>query len=223
MTKKDKNYHRFYTDGACSMNPGPGGWGVVWLKPDGSVVEMGGHAARTTNNEMELKAVVETLLVILKEQIHSEIYTDSQYVIKGVNEWMRGWSKRSWQSSQGEPIANLDLWKEIHRLVVEKKLEKLIQWKWVKGHSGDVGNERADEIAVSYSKNTEPLARQLDFTQSPSNESYPIYLSFVSGVLERHKTWVACELAVKGRSGAKFKKVKSHSEEQQLLKQWGAK
>ena len=130
-----------YTDGACRGNPGPGGWGALLLAGDNER-ELSGAEAQTTNNRMELTAVIRALEA-LKRPVEGAIYTDSQYVRQGVLEWMPNWKARGWKTADKKPVKNQDLWQVLDALVVRHKLE----WHWVKGHSGNVGNERVDQLA----------------------------------------------------------------------------
>ncbi len=130
-----------FTDGACSGNPGPGGWGVI-LRMGPHEKELFGGEAATTNNRMELMAVIEGLRA-LKRPVQAEIYTDSQYVMKGMNEWIRGWKARGWKTASKEPVKNVDLWQALDAECARHDLK----WHWVKGHAGHVENERADALA----------------------------------------------------------------------------
>lgn len=132
-----------YTDGACKGNPGPGGWGV-WLKSGDHERELFGGELNTTNNRMELKAVIEGLSA-LKKPCTVALYLDSQYVRKGITEWIKGWKAKGWKTASKQPVKNAELWKELDALVEDSG--HTIEWRWVKGHSGDVGNERADMLA----------------------------------------------------------------------------
>ncbi len=141
-----------FSDGACSGNPGPGGWGSIVSLPDGTVHELGGGNPATTNNRMEMVAAFRALdLLKLTERHEIIIYTDSVYLINGITKWVNGWKYRGWKSSTGTDIANRDLWEELSRLVKDLEPSR-ISWKWVRGHDGNPGNERCDEIAVSFSK-----------------------------------------------------------------------
>ena len=133
-----------YTDGACSGNPGKGGWGVVLFNNDDSLHDqMSGYVEYTTNNQMELTAAISALHYIQKHEISQAcIYTDSMYVYKGITEWINGWKKRKWNK-----VKNVDLWQELDELVCITCCN--LGWKWVKAHSGVLGNEMADEIAVN--------------------------------------------------------------------------
>jgi len=132
-----------YTDGACRGNPGPGGWGAL-LMFNGRVREISGAESATTNNRMELLAVINALRA-LKRSVRARIYTDSQYVRLGITEWMPGWKARGWRTADRKPVKNQDLWQQLDELVVGHELE----WHWVKGHSGVPGNERCDQLANS--------------------------------------------------------------------------
>ncbi|VTU31422.1 Ribonuclease HI [Variovorax sp. PBL-H6] len=134
---------QIYTDGACKGNPGPGGWGA-WLKSATTEKELFGGELNTTNNRMELKAVIEGLRA-LKRPCKVILYLDSQYVRMGITEWIRGWKAKGWLTSTKQPVKNAELWRELDKLVAEGGHQ--IEWRWVRGHSGDVGNERADMLA----------------------------------------------------------------------------
>ena len=130
-----------YTDGACSGNPGPGGWGTVLLAGEHRK-ELSGGEPDTTNNRMEMMAVIMGAEA-LKRGCSVDIYTDSTYVMKGVTEWLRGWKQNGWRTAARQPVKNVDLWQRL-----EKALDRHeVKWFWVRGHSGIPGNERADELA----------------------------------------------------------------------------
>ena len=130
-----------YTDGACKGNPGVGGWGAL-LQYDGKTRELYGGDARTTNNRMELTAVIRALEA-LKRRCRVRLHTDSQYVQLGITKWIHDWKRRGWRTSDKKPVKNADLWRELDELAGEHDIE----WVWVRGHSGHDGNERADELA----------------------------------------------------------------------------
>ncbi|WP_288356398.1 ribonuclease HI [uncultured Cycloclasticus sp.] len=132
---------QIYTDGACRGNPGVGGWGAS-LSYNGTHKEIYGGEQETTNNRMELTAVIEALKV-LKEPSDLTINSDSKYVLSGINEWMPNWKKRNWKTAGRKPVKNVDLWQQLDAQIQPHK----IKWVWVKGHSGNPGNERADELA----------------------------------------------------------------------------
>jgi len=132
---------KIYTDGACKGNPGPGGWGAV-LQYGEHAKELFGGELTTTNNRMELMAAIEALL-ILKEPCDIILTTDSQYVRKGITEWLAGWKRNGWKTAAKKPVKNADLWQRLD----EQNARHQIEWKWVKGHSGHPGNELADQLA----------------------------------------------------------------------------
>jgi len=130
-----------FTDGACKGNPGPGGWGAV-LRMGGHEKELAGHAPATTNNRMELTAVIEALRA-LKSPCEVSLHTDSRYVIDGITKWIFGWQKNGWKSASKKPVLNVDLWQAL----LEAKRDHKVSWIWVKGHAGHPENERADKLA----------------------------------------------------------------------------
>jgi ribonuclease HI len=132
-----------YTDGACKGNPGPGGWGVL-LKSGGTEKELFGGEPLTTNNRMEMMAVIQALEA-LKRPCKVNLYLDSKYVLQGITEWIVGWKARGWRTAGKEPVKNVELWQRLDAIVSQGGHE--IQWRWVKGHAGDPGNERADALA----------------------------------------------------------------------------
>jgi len=137
------NHVQIYTDGACKGNPGPGGWGAVLLNGD-TEKELCGGELGTTNNRMELMAVIEALTA-LKRPCQVTLYLDSEYVRKGITEWVAGWKARGWRTAAKQPVKNVDLWQRLDNLVATAG--HVIDWRWVRGHSGDPGNERADMLA----------------------------------------------------------------------------
>jgi ribonuclease HI len=130
-----------FSDGACRGNPGPGGWGAL-LRSRGAEKELWGGEADTTNNRMELTAVIRALEA-LKRRSRVRLYTDSQYVQKGISEWIRQWKRRGWLTAERKPVKNVDLWQRLDELAAQHDVE----WHWVKGHAGHVENERADRLA----------------------------------------------------------------------------
>lgn len=141
MSEKLSEVVVIYADGACKGNPGPGGWGA-WIIMGGHSKELCGGELVTTNNRMELMAVIRALQA-LKRTCNVKIYTDSVYVQKGMTEWIEGWKKRGWRTADKKPVKNDDLWQMLDAIAEQHKIE----WLWVKGHAGDVGNERADALA----------------------------------------------------------------------------
>ncbi len=130
-----------YADGACRGNPGPGGWGA-WLKSGAHEKEMFGGDKLTTNNRMELTAVIEAL-ASLKQRCQITVFTDSVYVKDGITKWIHGWKARGWTTADKKPVKNIELWQRLDAL----NAAHAVTWRWVKGHSGDPGNERADQLA----------------------------------------------------------------------------
>jgi ribonuclease HI len=137
------NHIEIYTDGACKGNPGPGGWGVL-LKAGATEKELFGGELGTTNNRMEMTAVIEALAA-LKRPCEVTLHLDSQYVLKGITEWLPGWKAKGWRTASKQPVKNADLWQKLDALVATSGHK--IDWRWVRGHAGDPGNERADALA----------------------------------------------------------------------------
>lgn len=154
----DRLIQRIYTDGACSGNPGPGGWGTVIYFQDGAVHELGGAAPQTTNNRMEMQAAIAALQYLTESgQTQAvELYTDSEYVKNGITQWITGWKKKGWKTSTGKPVLNQDLWE-----ILDGLNSKQVQWRYVRGHAGNVGNERCDTIARAFSLGKVPALKQL--------------------------------------------------------------
>ena len=155
------------TDGACSGNPGPGGWGALLRFEDGSVEEFGGHDPSTTNNRMELQAALELLKRLKDLPRHPDLTlrTDSKYLIDGLGSWMQGWKRRGWKTAAGKPVLNQDLW-----LALDQARLRDVPLTYVKGHSVDPDNDRVDRIAVSYSRGLGP---DLQKTSDDADESAP--------------------------------------------------
>lgn len=231
-----------FSDGACTGNPGPGGWGAIIAHPDGRVRELGGREAPTTNNRMEIMGALSALRALKPEDLGPQpilVYTDSTYVIRGITQWIWGWRKRGWKNAEGGDVSNRELWEELSRQVARLKPTP-IEWRYVRGHTGVPGNERCDEIAVAFANgkkvdlyNGPLLQYEVAIHDVPENHELPppraptekvpahSYLSYYGGVVTRHKTWPECERRVKGRSQAKFKKSKSAQDEKEILKSWG--
>jgi len=151
-----------YTDGACSGNPGPGGWGVVVYFSDGSRHELGGADRQTTNNRMEMQAAIAALNFLTEHSTDAiELYTDSEYVRKGITEWITGWKKKGWKTSTGKDVVNKDLWQELDLLN-----SKQVQWRYVRAHAGNEGNERCDAIARAFSLGKNPQLTQVQTSQT---------------------------------------------------------
>lgn len=157
MSNHSLKIESIYTDGACIGNPGPGGWAVVIYFQDGSVQELGGSAEATTNNRMEMMGAIAALEYLTQNPPQEEIplYTDSEYVKNGITQWVKGWKKKGWKTAAGKPVLNQDLWETLDDLNHSR-----IQWRYVKGHAGNVGNERCDQIANSFARGNVPNLRQ---------------------------------------------------------------
>jgi ribonuclease HI len=168
MTESNLRVKVVYTDGACSGNPGPGGWGVVVQFTNGQEQELGGGAAQTTNNRMELQAAIEAVKFLESISVPSAkacIFTDSEYVKNGITKWLLNWKKRGWKTAQGKPVLNQDLWEALDALKPNHH-----EWQYIKAHAGHPGNERADAIARAFSlKQTPKLANLEDLTVSSQN------------------------------------------------------
>jgi ribonuclease HI len=233
-----------FTDGACKGNPGPGGWGVVIVTPDGHVTELGG-ATLTTNNKMELTGAIRALAHVRGLEGPLAVYTDSTYVIQGIESWVHNWKRRGWKTATGGDVLNRELWEELADLV-DARPRRSIAWHYVRGHSGIPGNERVDEIADAFAVTGRhtlydgPLAgygvpistfRKTRACRRSKPAAAPAaadgrrpaysYLSVVDGRPMRHTTWADCEQRVKGRSGARFKKATSDVDQAAILRSWG--
>lgn len=234
-----------FTDGAAKGNPGPGGWGTIVCDGE-TVTELGGGAAHTTNNRMEMEGAIRGLELAQSSVLPVTIYTDSKYLIQGITSWIHGWRRRGWKTAQGSDVLNRELWERIDRLA--KGVGQKVHWLYVPGHSGIPGNERVDEIASEHALGNHvdlyrgPLIGYgVDLTPpaaAPSAKSAGnggrrtndrkrsarafSYLSLVGGVARRHGTWAECEKRVRGVSGAKFKKATSAADEAAILASWGA-
>jgi ribonuclease HI len=221
-----------FTDGSARGNPGPGGWGAIILTDD-TAKEMGGGEKHTTNNRMELTAVISALATI--KESHITLYTDSAYVVSGITRWVFGWIKNEWITSKKEEVLNRDLWESL----VEVVRGKNIDWKLIKGHSGNSGNERCDVIATSFAdeKNivlyngsrsrygVDISANNFSGTDSSSKKSKSktkahSYVSLVNGEIKVYKTWDECKARVNGVAGAKYKKSTSPENEEEIIKEF---
>ena len=164
-----------YTDGACSGNPGPGGWGVVVYFKDGIVHELGGGESLTTNNRMEMQAAIAALEFLASSGCTESVslYTDSEYVKNGITKWIKGWKKKGWKTSTGKAVLNQDLWVILDELAsrVGQQLSNPLQWCYVRGHSGNAGNERCDTIARAFASGQSPALRSLSLGQLTNTAS----------------------------------------------------
>jgi ribonuclease HI len=218
-----------FTDGAAKGNPGPGGWDSV---------------AHTTNNRMELTGAISALAALSGVTGAVAVYTDSTYVIKGIQEWIWAWRKRGWKTAAGGDVMNRELWEQLADLVTARG-KGGVEWHYVRGHVGIPGNERVDEIADGLAQglaldlyqgalanypipildvpSSTSVPRRTDrstaATATKAKSSYS-YLSLVDGQPMRHSTWADCERRVKGRSGARYKKAMSQADEASILREW---
>ena len=222
-----------YTDGACLGNPGPGGWGVRILYANGTVRELGGRAAATTNNRMELQAAIEALQVM---HAHSQVVvlTDSRYVIDGLTKWLPAWRRRGWVTVTNTPVKNRDLW-----MTLESLSHSGVRWQHVYGHRGDPNNERVDTIARACAVGTcpplfcgqngapddpvivpaVPPLPSRSVSETPARSHAPArapgrayYVSIVHGTVAIDMDWPACAARVRGVSGAQYRKVRTPEE-----------
>ncbi len=238
-----------YTDGSSRGNPGPGGWAATIIFPNNKVIELGGAEGHTTNNRMELTGILKAL-EYLKEHLGDattvEIHSDSAYALNGATKWIYGWFKNNWLTAEGQPVANREIWEAIYQLTWFFKSKCDIIFTKVSGHSGVLGNERADLIATAFadgerillfSGNVKEYERLLSDsvahrksspeTKAKSREQknrslIPAYsyVSMVGGMIETHRSWPDCEARVKGKSGAKFKKALSEEDEATIIASW---
>ena len=234
-----------FADGAAKGNPGPGGWGVIVVAPSGEVTELAGRVAHTTNNRMEMTAVIEALRWVRDTPGLVAVHTDSTYVIRGIREWIHAWRRRGWKTIEGKDVVNRDLWEELATLTGARGAAGKVEWHYVRGHSGIPGNERVDEIAEGNAAGRPPalyrgpLVRYgvavMDIpedTRTPTRGSAGSsraktktpaysYLSLVDGRPMRHATWDECRQRVERRPGAKHKKAASAADEREILRSWG--
>ncbi len=221
-----------FTDGSSRGNPGSGGWGAIILDDD-SAIELGGREDHTTNNRMELLAVISALEKIPNER-EMTIYTDSAYIVNGITRWVIGWQKNKWKTSLKEDVLNKNLWLRL----IDATAHKIIDWQLIKGHSGTAGNERCDVIATSFADNVpivlyngsrqrygvntniqeSPASLKLRRTGKSKSKAHS-YVSVVDGVVEVHKTWEECKARVHGVN-AKFKKSVSPEDEEEIIREY---
>jgi len=226
---------RIFTDGSSRGNPGRGGWGAI-INAGDVVVELGGREDHTTNNRMELMAVLASLLWLGKNSIsRATIHSDSKYVIKGMTEWVSGWQRNGWKTAAKKDVENRDIWEAL----AAARGSMNISWEHVDGHAGVPANERCDEIATSFADDVPmklysgpvklygidlSVTKALEGVKKSSKKSSGIkaysYVSLVDGKLETHKTWAECFARVKGKSGARFKKSISKADEDAISKEF---
>jgi ribonuclease HI len=230
-----------FTDGSSRGNPGPGGWAAIVAYPNDRVKELGGAEVRTTNNRMELQAVIEALDSLKDFSAPAVVNTDSSYVLKGATLWLKGWQRNNWITSTKSEVLNRDLWEELAKVLEARSKAGGVSWNLVEGHVGVPANQRADDIATGFAdgkqvtlfdgdrskytvdltvvKGDETMKQAKDATRSRSTGKAYSYVSLVDGSVETHKTWAECETRVKGKK-AKFKKALSAEEEAEIIRGW---
>jgi ribonuclease HI len=245
---KTKNSYILFTDGSSRGNPGPGGYGAIIYDVTGELVmEIGGAEKDTTNNRMELRGIIEALLMVRKMKksnstIEIVIHTDSMYAINGITKWVSGWEKNNWMTGQKEGVQNQDLWQVLLELTRELSRDSSLRWEKVSGHRGVPGNERVDAIATAFADKksillfsgtvveyetmiggslmaTTPTKPKKAGKKKNVGPGYS-YVSFVNGKIHIDKTWAACEKRVKGKKGAQYKKAMNAQEEKELIAVW---
>jgi ribonuclease HI len=219
---------RIVTDGASTGNPGPGGWAALIIR-DGAVEELGGHEPNTTNNRMEMRAVIEALRRVPADA-PVQVFTDSRYVMDGATKWVRGWQRRGWTTASGDPVKNRDLWETLVELA-----GKRVQWQHVRGHAGHPENERANTIAQAHAAGKDP-GPALPLATAGSGDTADAdlleriaalrpgkktYLSLIGDQLMRHATWDECQGRVHGVPNARYKKANSAADELATVRAWG--
>lgn len=223
---------KIYTDGACKGNPGPGGWAFVVPKSKFfEEYEEYGSSEYTTNNEMELTAIVRGLKYLQKQEISEVesivIHSDSNICVGGINDWINNWRVNGWLTSKGEQVANYKLWRKFDKIVSEMDTVE-ISAKWVKAHSGIKHNERCDKLASSASSgrgkiltfaNDNAEEEEEEKKHTPSG-GYPFYFSLVDGKVYKDSKWDQCKNRVHGKSDAKYKKINDEEEYEIYRKKW---
>lgn len=222
-----------FTDGSSRGNPGPGGWGAVVVEGD-HVIELGGREGNTTNNRMELTAVLEALTHTKADEVI--VHTDSSYLISGITMWIEGWKKNNWKTKTKDDVLNRDLWEGLDEVISNRE----VLFRKVSGHAGVPANERCDVIATSYADNNPVLLYKGSLDQydvdveqiesslgaekkkSASKNSHPAYsyVSCVDRVVMVHRTWDECKARVNGVSGALFKKSQSADDEAYIISEF---
>ncbi|HOI41648.1 MAG TPA: ribonuclease HI [Elusimicrobiales bacterium] len=241
----DKTIH-IYTDGACSGNPGPGGWAAVLIFPDGRLLELGGGERETTNNRMEMAAAIAALAAVQEHAEPVKLHTDSGLLVNGIKAWIHAWKKKDWLTAGGKPVVNRDLWERLDALTSAR--HGRLRWVHMKGHAGHEVNERCDAIAVAFSRGLRPKLYEgpavgCGYSLLPPGEEHlhaaggksssgkpskpkpkkgGYYLSFANGAVHRDASWETCRGRVHGVPNARFKKVSSPEEERAALELWGA-
>lgn len=247
MPNKENKQIIIHTDGAAKGNPGKGGWGSIIIVEEKKVIELGGAVDLATNNQMELRAMIEGLkyvaLKIKPKNIEINIYSDSNYLLNGITSWIEGWRANGWQTKAKKDVLNRDYWEELSIYKEKLSVGNTLSFNKVKGHNGDPLNERCDDIASDFGlrekvdlfsgdfekykkvfelpENIEhAVAKKVISKKSSSSKQAYSYISMVADKVFADKTWAECEKRVKGKSGAKYKKVFSKEEELDLIALW---
>ncbi len=228
-----------YTDGSSRGNPGPGGWAAI-LMSDSEVIELAGNKKPATNNQMELQAVIEGLAHAKRYYVdaHIELHADSRYVLNGIEKWLDGWVKKDWMTMAKKPVENKGQWVEL--MALRDHFGRKLKLNKVDGHSGHIYNDRCDELAVAAAlgknpklfngtikeyetelANNPPQSENKSDKKSSTNKGAAYsYVSMVDGIVQADRDWATCEKRVKGKKGAKYKKVFSKGEETQLIQDY---
>ena len=235
MKTENTDAVRIFTDGSSRGNPGRGGWGSIVVYGD-KVAEIGGAELHTTNNKMELNAVLQGLQYLQQvgiKRVHVIVYTDSAYVVNGMTKWVEGWQRNGWKTKDNRDVLNRELWEAL----VGVRTQFDLGWKRLPGHAGIPANERCDEIATLYADGRDP-----ELYEGPA-DAYPVslgvvideskvavkkkrtgkaysYVSLVGGEIKTHGGWADCERRVHGAKNAKYKKALSEAEEKKLIEEW---
>ncbi len=241
MHTEHENSLIIFTDGSSLGNPGPGGWGALLAYPKlDELIELGGTKLTTTNNEMELTAIVSALSYAVNSSTHIHLYTDSQYAINGVTKWMYGWAHNGWKTKSGEDVKNKELFQSLYSLIGDRGKDN-ITWHHVRGHVGVPANERVDDIARLLAEGTNVKMYRGKISEYPtpnilslpskaeqeavakkkksSGKAYS-YLAIVNGQFAEFDTWAECQQYVTGRQ-AKFKKATSEEHRSEIMAEWG--
>ncbi len=250
MQNKEDKQIIIHTDGAAKGNPGKGGWGTIIILDNKKVVELGDKVKLATNNQMELQAMIEGLKYVAQKikpkDAQINIFSDSNYLLNGITSWIKSWQANGWQTKAKQDVLNKEYWEELS--MYKEKLSQIslgnkLSFNKVKGHNGDPLNERCDDIASGFGleedvelfsgdlekykkvfslpANVEKaVAKKVSSKKSSSSKQVYSYVSMVADKVFANKTWAECEKRVKGKSGAKYKKVFSKEEEQDLIALW---
>lgn len=225
-----------FTDGSALGNPGKAGWGAVLVFDKKEILEIGRFEKKSTNNRMEMTSAIESLKTLEKNKNPNNktkiiIYTDSSYLFNGITKWINGWVLSGWIGANKNPVLNKDLWEQL--MILNNKFK--IEWKLLPGHSGIIGNERADEIATSFASENSAILYKggidkykkniLDFKTNDTDDKRKkmkaySYLSMIEGVIKKHETWAECEFRVKGKKDAKFRKSINKDDEGKIIDDW---